>query len=102
MQHSKETFYENDLTFLGNHSVQSTRFQICDYNESHSYECIPLSCARFVYILRGRVKFYENGKISLTGKAKDVLFIPVNSAYTSIWPEPPPPRSSRPASRPST
>lgn len=88
MEHTKETFYENDLTFLGNHSVQSTRFQICNYTEPHTYECIPLSCARFVYILRGKAKFYQNGKVCLTGKAKDVLFIPVNSAYLSTWPEP--------------
>lgn len=88
MKHNKETFYENDLTFLSNHRIQSTRFQVCDYDYPHTYECIPLSCARFVYILQGKVSFFQKGKLCLTGKAKDVLFIPVNSAYSSIWPEP--------------
>lgn len=88
MLHSVETFDPGDLSWIANVQTQSTRFQVCNYDEPHIYDCSPLPFARFVYIRQGRVKFTCDGQTILTGKDKDVLYIPRNSSYSSEWPVP--------------
>jgi len=85
MLYMKETFDPGDLSWIANVQTQSTRFQVCQYDEPHRYDCLPLPFARFVYIRQGRVKFTCEGQLIMTGKEKDVLYIPKTSTYSSEW-----------------
>ena len=63
------------------------RFNIFREESGHTYSTEPSSYTRFAYIQEGYADFFVNECRIVRARPHDVVFIPPETAYHSIWPE---------------
>jgi AraC-like DNA-binding protein len=67
-------------------NLVSVRVESCMVKAQHQFEMHPVAAERFVYITRGKVCFnLPKGK--LWANAWDMVYLPCNTSYHSIWQE---------------
>ena len=67
-------------------SLDNVRVLHCRVGEMHQYVMKPAAIERFVYIIRGRVRFSFQAA-ALEAGALDMIYLPRDTAYASCWEE---------------
>ena len=67
-------------------SLDNVRVLHCRVRRQHRYEMLPTSGERFVYIVRGKVRFSFQAE-ALQAGALDMVYLPRDTAYRSLWEE---------------
>lgn len=65
-------------------TLDSLRLESCSVKAMHKYIMAPAPVERFVYIVRGEVRFFLT-EGSLQAGARDMIYLPRDTAYHSQW-----------------